>query len=62
MIDFLSNDGTIIEIQGVKREVKLQSVTTHQLARCMRKGCQIYAVQVGYKNSKYKMSALEKIP
>jgi len=37
-IDFMSNDGTIIEIQGVNREVKLRSVTAHQLARCMRKG------------------------
>lgn len=46
----------------MKREVKLRSITAYQLARCMRKGYQIYAVQVGFTKSKDKVSALEEIP
>ena len=61
-INFLSNNGSRIEVQGVKREVNLRSITTHQLARCMPKDCQIYVVHVGFTNSKDKVSALEEIP
>jgi len=50
------------KIQGLLRPLKLRPLTTSQLAKCIRKGCQIYAIQVGYTNSKEKSVSLENIP
>jgi len=61
-INFLSDNGNRVEIQGIKREVNLRPITAHQLEKCMRKGCQIYVVRVGYTNSKDKPSVLDNIP
>ena len=32
------------------------------MGKCMRKGCQLYAIQVGFTNSKEKTPVLETIP
>eukprot|EP00253_Pinus_taeda_P011178 PITA_11178 len=37
-------------------------VDSNQLAKCIRKGCQIYVVQVGYADSKDKTAILNNIP
>ena len=37
-------------------------MTTSKLAKCIRKGCQVYAIQVGYVESKDKSVSLENIP
>eukprot|EP00253_Pinus_taeda_P016078 PITA_16078 len=37
-------------------------VDSNQLAKCIRRGCQIYAVQVGYADSKDKTAILNNIP
>ena len=48
-------------MQGIKRLVQVRPITTSQLARCIRKGCQIYAIQVGYANFKDKTAILDNI-
>eukprot|EP00253_Pinus_taeda_P011330 PITA_11330 len=50
------------ELQGIKHHVQIRPITASQLAKCLRKKCQIYAIQVGYANQKDKMSALGNIP
>eukprot|EP00253_Pinus_taeda_P004686 PITA_04686 len=50
------------DMQGIKRLVQIWPITASQLAKCIRKGCQIYAIQVGYANSKDKTTTLENIP
>eukprot|EP00253_Pinus_taeda_P012702 PITA_12702 len=50
------------ELQGIKHLVQIRPITASQLAKCLRKKCQIYAIQVGYANQKDKMSALGNIP
>lgn len=42
--------------------MQLEPVTASQLAKCIQKGCRIYAVQVGYAGSKDKIAAIENIP
>jgi len=37
-------------------------MTASQLGRCIRKGCQIYAIQVGYANFKDRTTTLDNIP
>eukprot|EP00253_Pinus_taeda_P011854 PITA_11854 len=49
------------ELQGIKHPVQIRPITASQLAKCLRKKCQIYAIQVGYANQKDKMSALGNI-
>jgi len=49
------------EMQWIKRPVQIRPITASQLAKCIRKGCQIYAIQVGYANSKDKTTTLENI-
>lgn len=61
-ISYLNNEGIRQEIRGVQRPIKLGPITTTQLGKCLRKGCQIYAVQVGYTNSKEKIVMMENIP
>eukprot|EP00253_Pinus_taeda_P025715 PITA_25715 len=50
------------ELQGIKRPVQVRPITASQLDKCLRKKCQIYAIQVGYANQKDKISALDGIP
>ncbi len=60
-INFLTNEGVRQDIQGIKRPIKLRSITTDQLSKCIQRGCQIYVVHVGFKNSKDKIDTLENI-
>lgn len=48
-------------MQGIKRPVQLRPITASQLAKCIKKRCQIYVIQVGYANSKDKAATLENI-
>eukprot|EP00253_Pinus_taeda_P029692 PITA_29692 len=50
------------ELQGIKHPVQIRPITASQLAKCLRKKCQIYAIQVGYANQKDKIFALDGIP
>eukprot|EP00253_Pinus_taeda_P020635 PITA_20635 len=50
------------ELQGIKHPVQIRPITASQLAKCLRKKCQIYAIQVGYANQKDKVSAIDSIP
>eukprot|EP00253_Pinus_taeda_P007038 PITA_07038 len=50
------------EIQGIKQPVHIRPITASQLAKFLRKGCQIYAIQVGYADSKNKTATLDNIP
>ena len=50
------------EIQGIKKDIKLCPITANQLGKCIRKGCQNYAFEVGYNDDKNKMTCLENIP
>ena len=45
----------------MKTSTKLHPITASRLGKCIKKGCQIYAVQVGFTNTKNKMTSLEKI-
>ena len=42
--------------------MQIRPITAAQLAKCIRKGCRLYAIQVGYANSKYKIATLDNIP
>jgi len=42
--------------------VQVRPITTSQLAKCIRNGCQIYAIQVGYVDSKDKTVTLDNLP
>ena len=42
--------------------MQIRPITASQLAKCIRKKCQVYAIQVGYASSKDKASTLEGIP
>eukprot|EP00253_Pinus_taeda_P004571 PITA_04571 len=42
--------------------VQVRPITTSQLAKCLKKGCQIYAIQVGYADSKDKIAMIDNIP
>eukprot|EP00253_Pinus_taeda_P014522 PITA_14522 len=50
------------ELQGIKHPVQIRPITASQLAKCIRKKCQIYAIQVGYANQKDKTAMLGNIP
>jgi len=49
------------EMQGIKRLVQIRLISASQLAKCIKKRCQIYAIQVGYANPKDKTATLENI-
>eukprot|EP00253_Pinus_taeda_P011491 PITA_11491 len=55
-------DGHRKEIQGIQRPMQIRPITATQLAKCIRKGCQLYAIQVGFADSKGKAAALDNIP
>ena len=54
--------GSCKEIQGIKKPLQLRPITTSQMSKCIRKGCQLYAIQVGFANSKEKTPMMENIP
>lgn len=60
-LSYLTKLGQRKEIQGIKKNTKLCPITSSQLGKCIRKGCQIYVIQVGYTNSKSKLASLENI-
>jgi len=43
-INYIDEESTRQEIQGIRRPLKIRLVTTSQLEKCVRKGCQIYAI------------------
>eukprot|EP00253_Pinus_taeda_P023180 PITA_23180 len=61
-ISYQDELGNKQEIQGILKPVQIRPITASQLAKCIRKKCQIYAVQVGLASSKDKVSTLEGIP
>jgi len=61
-INYVNEEGIREEIQGIQRPLKLRPVTTSEFTKCIQKGCQIYAIQVGYSNSKENNVTLKNIP
>ena len=61
-VSFISESGQRKELQGIKTNTKLHAITANQLGKCNKKHCQIYVVQVGFTNTKNKMTCLENIP
>lgn len=61
IVSYLTESGQRKEIQGIKKNINLCPITVNQLGKCIRKGCWIYDVQVGYTISKSKMTSLENI-
>eukprot|EP00253_Pinus_taeda_P027125 PITA_27125 len=62
IIYYRDQQGNNKEMQGIKRPVQVRPITANQLVKCVWKGCQVYAIQVGYANSKDKSAALNNIP
>jgi len=50
------------EIQGVQKPLQLRPITISQLAKCIKKSCEVYEIQVRYVDSKYKSISLGNIP
>eukprot|EP00253_Pinus_taeda_P033989 PITA_33989 len=61
IISYEDELGNKQEIQGILKPVQVRPITASQLAKSIRKKCQIYAVQVGLTSSKDKGSTLEDI-
>eukprot|EP00253_Pinus_taeda_P018772 PITA_18772 len=61
-IYYKDDHGEQQELQGIKHPVQIRPITATQLAKCIRKKCQIYAIQVGYANQKEKTTTLGNIP
>eukprot|EP00253_Pinus_taeda_P020750 PITA_20750 len=62
IISYQDELGDQQEIQGILKPVQVRPITASQLAKCIRKKCQIYAVQVGFASSENNESTLENIP
>eukprot|EP00253_Pinus_taeda_P028923 PITA_28923 len=62
IIYYRDQQGNRKEMQGIKQPVQVRPITANQLIKCIRKGCQVYAIQVGYANSKDKSASLNSIP
>eukprot|EP00253_Pinus_taeda_P032718 PITA_32718 len=61
-IYYKDDHGEQQELQGIKHPVQIRPITASQLAKCIKKKCQIYAIQVGYANQKDKTAMLGNIP
>lgn len=61
-INYRDKKGAKLEIQSIQKPLQLSPVTISQLAKCIIKGCQVYAIQVWYVDSKDKIVSLENIP
>jgi hypothetical protein len=48
IINYKDNVGTTRITQGIPKLVSVRQVLVMQLKKCMRKGCQVYAIQVMY--------------
>ena len=55
----LNDEGEVIQIQGIKREISLRYISAMQVKRCLRKGCQAYAI---HEVSQEKGPSLEQYP
>eukprot|EP00253_Pinus_taeda_P008538 PITA_08538 len=62
VIYYRDQQGNRKEMQGIKQPVQVRPITANQLIKCIRKGCQVYAIQVGYADSKDKSTSLNNIP
>eukprot|EP00253_Pinus_taeda_P030332 PITA_30332 len=62
IIYYKDQHGARKEMQGIKRPVQVRPITATQLAKCIRYGRQIYAIQVGYADSKDRTATLDNIP
>eukprot|EP00253_Pinus_taeda_P028520 PITA_28520 len=62
IIYYRDQQGNSKEMQGIKRQVQVRPITANQLVKCVRKGCQVYTIQVGYANSKDKTASSNNIP
>eukprot|EP00253_Pinus_taeda_P025293 PITA_25293 len=62
IIYYRDQQGNRKEMQGIKQPVQVRPITANQLIKCIRKGCQVYAIQVGYADSKDKSASLNSIP
>eukprot|EP00253_Pinus_taeda_P016057 PITA_16057 len=62
VIYYRDQQGNRKEMQGIKQPVQVRLITANQLIKCIRKRCQVYAIQVGYANSKDKSISLNSIP
>lgn len=62
IIRYKDDSGMEQEMQGIKRPVQVRPITASQLAKCIRKRCQVYAIQVGYAETKNKTTTLDHLP
>eukprot|EP00253_Pinus_taeda_P027708 PITA_27708 len=61
-ISYQGELGNKQEIEGILKPVQVRPITASQLAKCIGKKCQIYAVQVGLTGAKDKGSIMDDIP
>eukprot|EP00253_Pinus_taeda_P005263 PITA_05263 len=62
IIYYRDQHGVRKELQGIRRLVQIRPITATQLEKCIQKRCQIYAVQVGYADSRDKIATIDSIP
>ena len=62
IIYYRMQDGMHKGIQGIKKYVQLRPIISSQMGKCVIKGCHLYAIQVGYTESKEKSPIMENIP
>lgn len=62
IIYYRDQHGNRKEMQGIKRPMQMRPITATEIAKCIRKRCQIYAIQVGHADTKDKTSSLNDIP
>jgi hypothetical protein len=46
ILRFKDDFGTVRTTQGIPKPVSVRQFSAMQLKKCMRKGCQVYAIQV----------------
>eukprot|EP00253_Pinus_taeda_P033962 PITA_33962 len=62
VIYYRDQQGNRKEMQRIKQPMQVRPITANQLIKCIWKGCQVYAIQVGYADSKDKSASLNSIP
>jgi hypothetical protein len=45
-LTYKDENNTVRTVQGIQKPVLVRQISTMQFKKCMRKGCQIYAIQV----------------
>jgi hypothetical protein len=58
-LKYTDENDTVRTIQGIQKLVLVRQISTMQFKKCMRKGCQIYAIQVTNLLEKEKKPSLE---